>query len=409
MRLSIKILAVLLLLSCAHAHGQMKDYSFKRELKGVSEQWHRIVLPDDIFGNVSPSLYDIRVFGITASQDTVEAPYLLRLATDQTSETQIAFKTLNVSHDEKGHYFTFEIPTAAPVNQIKLDFKQQNFDWKVRLEGSQDQNEWFTIADDYRIVSIKNNLTDYQFTKLAFPQSKYRFYRLLIQSEKQPKLMAAHVTKHESTEGTYRNYPVRTFDVKENTKTKQTEIDIALAWPVPVSRLKILVSDTFDYYRPVTIQYLADSFQTAKGWKYHYGTLATGILNSIDEDAFKLNSTITERLRILIHNQDNAPLTIDTVRVKGYAHELVVRYTQEATYYLAYGKKNAAKPHYDIDHFADKIPTALTAIALGEEQVIEKENERTTTPLFQNKAWLWAAMAIIILILGWFSVKMMKS
>src|SRR5690606_24349001 len=122
------------------------DYGFKRELTGISEPWHRIVLPDDIFGKVAPSLHDIRIFGITENNDTIEAPYLLRLATGQTSETQIAFKTLNVSRDDSGYYFTFEIPTTAPVNQIKLDFKQQDFDWKVRLEGSQDQNNWFTIV-----------------------------------------------------------------------------------------------------------------------------------------------------------------------------------------------------------------------------------------------------------------------
>jgi hypothetical protein len=30
-------------------------------------------------------------------------------------------------------------------------------------------------------------------------------------------------------------------------------------------------------------------------------------------------------------------------------------------------------------------------------------------PLFKNKAWLWAIMIIIILILGWFSVRMLKT
>jgi len=409
MKWNIKLLVGLLLLSCTYAYGQMADYGFKRELTGISEPWHRIVLPDDIFGKVAPSLHDIRIFGITENNDTIEAPYLLRLATGQTSETQIAFKTLNVSRDDSGYYFTFEIPTTAPVNQIKLDFKQQDFDWKVRLEGSQDQNNWFTIVDDYRIVSIKNDLTDFQFTTLAFPQSQYRFLRLLIKSDTQPDLIAASVIRDETKAGTYSTYPVKSSDIKENTKAKQTEIDVALALPVPISRLKVHVSDTFDYYRPVTIQYLADSFQTEKGWKYRYATLTSGILNSIDENEFNFRSTITDRLKILIHNQDNSPLAIDTIHVAGYVHELVVRFAKEATYYLTYGKKDASKPHYDIGRFAEKIPTTLTKVALGNEQVIEKEGDRTIGPLFENKAWLWAAMTVIILLLGWFSVKMMRS
>ncbi len=409
MRSSIKILTLLYLLSCSHAYGQMSDYDFKRELKGVSELWHRIVLPDDVYEKVSPNLHDIRVFGITKSNDTIEAPYLLHVADGQIPETQVAFKTLNVSHDDSGYYFTFEVPTTAPINQIKLDFKQQNFDWKVRLEGSQDQIEWFTIADDYRIVSIKNNFTDFQFTALDFAQSKFRYFRLLIKSNIQPDLIAANVIRNESTEGTFRDYPIESFGIKENTKDKQTEIDITLLSPVPISRLNIYVRDTIDYYRPVTIQYLADSFQTAKGWRYNYRTLTSGILKSLDQNEFRFSSTITERLKILIHNQDNSPLAIDTIKVQGYVHELIVRYTEEATYYLTYGKQDAQKPHYDIGRFTEKIPTSLAKLALGNEQAIEKADQQTLVPLFQNKAWLWAAMTVIILLLGWFSVKMMKS
>src|SRR5690606_40823506 len=64
------------------------------------------------------------------------------------------------AHNESGYFFTFEMPAREPINQLYLQFKEKNFDWKIRLEGSHDQQEWFTIADDYRIVSISNQLTD---------------------------------------------------------------------------------------------------------------------------------------------------------------------------------------------------------------------------------------------------------
>ena len=44
--------------------------------------------------------------------------------------------------------------------QIKLSFKQENFDWKVKLEGSNDNKVWFTVVTDYRILAIKNSNTD---------------------------------------------------------------------------------------------------------------------------------------------------------------------------------------------------------------------------------------------------------
>ena len=178
--------------------------------------------------------------------------------------------------------------------------------------------------------------------------------------------------------------------------------------PVPVSHLKIDVKDSFDYYRPITIKYLTDSIKTEKGWKYNYSTLTSGMLNSMEKNEFKFSSRTVQKLKIFIHNQDNQPLTIDSILVKGYLHELIARFTEQATYFMTYGNKTAARPHYDIDRFTDKVPVTLTALELGNELTIEKDETPLTEPLFKNKTWLWTIMSLIILLLGWFSVKMIR-
>jgi len=402
------IFGILLIMHCSFSYGQFVNYSYKRELNGVSDQWHKIVLPDEVFGKISKELTDIRIFGITENKDTIEAPYLLRLLADEMSSKDVLFKTLNTSHSDKGYYFTFEIPTIESINQIKLDFKQKNFDWQIKLEGSQNQSDWFTIIDNYRILSINNDITNFQFNKLIFPSSKYRYFRLLINSKQKPDLASAIITQHNITEGAYRNYTLRKFEVSENTETKQTEINIDLQMPVPISLLKIDIKDSFDYYRPVTIRYLSDSFKTELGWKYNYSTLATGTLNSIEKTAFKFSNTIVQKLKVVIYNQDNKPLTIDTLHLRGNVHELIARFTDKATYFLSYGNKIATKPNYDIDRFTDKFPTTLKALELGSELSIKKEDIQETEPLFKNKIWLWIIMGILILVLGWFTFRMMR-
>lgn len=407
MKWRVNILASLLLLGYSFSFAQIGEYSYKRELKGISEQWHKIILPDEVFGHLSQDLSDIRIFGITAG-DTIEAPYMLRLAVEKIFLREVEFEILNASHNDKGHYFTFEIPTAEPINQIKLDFSQRNFDWRITLEGSLNQTDWFTVLENYRILSIKNGITDFQFTKLIFPSSKYRYFRLLVDSKEKPELTAAIIAQHEITDGKYRNYSIRKFDTKENSEAGQTEIDIGLHMPVPVSHLKIHVKDTFDYYRPVTIKYLTDSIKTEQGWKYNYSTLTSGTLNSIEENEFHFSSTMVQLLKIFIHNHDNQSLTIDSLQVKGYVHELLVRFTGQATYFLTYGNKAAARPHYDIDRFTGKVPATLTALDPGNEVTIEKEQVPLTDPLFKNKLWLWTIMGLIIVLLGWFSIKMIR-
>ncbi|MDG1271549.1 MAG: DUF3999 family protein [Flavobacteriaceae bacterium] len=386
----------------------MAEYNYKRELKGITNQWHKIILPNELFGKTSQNLTDLRVLGLTESNDTIEAPYLLRLATEKISSKDVVFKTYNASHNDKGYYFTFEIPTIESINQIKLDFNQQNFDWLIAMEGSQNQNEWFTVVENYRILSIKNSQTDFQFTKLTFPSSKYRFYRVFINSKEKPELSHASITQNDITDGSFRKYNVKIFKVKENKQSKQTEIDVELELPVRISRINIGIADSFDYYRPVTIKYLADSFKTERGWKYNYRTLTLGTLNSIEKNEFQFNSTTVQKLKIYIDNKDNQSLKIDKIEVKGYEHELVARFTDQVKYFLTYGNKSATKPNYDIGRFAENIPETLTALELGNELLIEKEEVVMTAPLFKNKAWLWAIMTVIILLLGWFSLMMVR-
>jgi hypothetical protein len=75
---------------------------------------------------------------------------------------------------------------------------------------------------------------------------------------------------------------------------------------------------------------------------------------------------------------------------------------------LTYGNKTEISPHYDLDRFTDKVPETLPTLELGYEQKIEKEETPLIEPLFKNKTWLWTIMSLIIIMLGWFSVKMIR-
>ncbi|NOR29300.1 MAG: DUF3999 family protein [Lutibacter sp.] len=407
--MKIKITAYLVFLFCSYSYAQINEYTYKRELNGVSKQWHKVVLTEEIFGKVSPTFNDIRIFSITKQKDTIEAPYFMQLQTEKIITSEVNFKLLNTSYNKKGYYFTLEVPTNEAINQLKLNFKQQNFDWKLTLEGSNNQKEWFTVVNDYRILSIKNSETNYQFTNIVFPNTKYQFFRILIKSNEKPTLSIAKIASNSSTKGSYNNYVIEKFIIIDKKNLKETELEIKLTAKVPVSSVKINLNETFDYYRPLTIKYLADSLETELGWKYIYKTLTSGTLNSIEKNEFKFQSTLLQKLKINISNYDNEPLLIDSVQVNGYVHELIARFTKPATYYLTYGNKEAVKPNYDIKRFVSKIPDTLAVLNLGKELLIDKEKVIGKEPLFKNKNWLWTVMAIIILLLGWFSIKMMKS
>ncbi|WP_276167553.1 DUF3999 family protein [Zobellia alginiliquefaciens] len=403
MKLKNKLFAFFGLWYCTMAFGQLSTYGYKQELKGISEQWHTITLPNQVFNEANDALSDIRIYGIT-KKDTLEAPYVLKIASEKNSTKETAFKLLNTASNKDGYYFTYEIPTTELINQIDLRFNQTNFNWHVVLEGSQTQNKWFKILDEYRILSIKNDQTNYRFSTLNFPSSKYKYYRLLIKSKVKPELSQAKISLDGSVNAKYNTYPTTFMNIDQKGKT--TVVDIDVNQRLPISFLKLNVSDKVDYYRPITLQYISDSIQTEKGLKYTYKNLYRGTLSSVDTTGFKF-TTLTQKIRVIVENSDNQALQIESATIKGYNHELVARFDNEADYFLVYGKKNAQSPQYDIQQITPSIPKNVPSLDLGEVQEILKPKKNIKKPLFESKVWLWMVMGIIILVLGWFTLRMM--
>lgn len=388
--------------------SQMDKYDYKRRINGVNDRWHSIVLPTTLHEKVNSNLSDIRIYGITAEKDTIEAPYLIRITKADRQTASVDFQLLNTTHNANGHYFTFAPTSSTAVNQMDLVFNQENFDWLVRLEGSQDQQNWFTIKDDYRIIAIRNELTDYQFSTINFPTAKYKYYRLHVKTNQKVSLKKANLDLQNATKAVYHDFPIIQQKIAIDKKQKTTILEVELARPVFVSFLNFKVEEKFDFYRSMVIEYLADSTKTEQGWRYHYRTLQRTVLSSLESYEFSFESKRAKKLRISIQNQDNSPLSIDSIMVKGYEYQLLTRFVEPATYYLTYGQKNSPAPRYDIKQFEQTIPKQLIPLTVGAEQEIPKVSPPKTKPLFENEWWLWGIMLVIIGILGWFTLKMLQ-
>ena len=407
--MKIKFTSLLCLILSNILIAQIKDYNYERVIGEIKEeQWAKIVLPDALFEKIDPDFSDLRIYGFNGT-DTMEAPYLLTFSKGEQIQKEAAFHLLNESKNQKGYFYTFETAADTNVNQLKLSFRQQNFDWHLTLEGSQDQQEWFSLAENYRILAIKNETTDFNYTTVHFPSAGYRYYRISINSDKKPELLNARIALNENKNSILKTFPIVLKTLKEEKSSKQTIVTCQLSHSVPVAAIKFIVKNKFDYYRAITIDYLTDSIKTPQGWIYNYATLTSGTLNSLSTNDFVFNTTLLKQLRISIYNGDNQPLQIDSIQVQGYFYELTTHFTQAATYYLMYGNSKATHPDYDLYHFKNKIPKTIASIIPGEEQVIKKETSQQVHPLFENKQWLWILILIIISVLGVFSYRMINA
>ncbi|MEM7103253.1 MAG: DUF3999 family protein [Bacteroidota bacterium] len=380
--------------------------NYAREISGIADAWHRIELPADLFRHATKDLRDLRIIGVTPGNDTIEAPYILKVERGKIESQQVAFSTINNSTREGKRYITFSLDNQTPINEVKLALGNTNFDWNITFEGSQDQKKWFTIEEDYRILNIETDQTKYNFTALHFEQTNYPYFRITFPVT-EVDFKGASLNNLKTVEPGYETYS--DFEVTkqtDNTK-KQTEINLVFDKAVPVSYIKTTVSSEFDFYRPFTVEVLTDSVETPNGWLPQYKFVHAGILNSIEDPEFTFNSETTQKIKVTIRNHDNEPLDIEEIEIKGFNYNLIARFTKNGNYSLQYGNKNASIPNYDIVKFQDKIPEELTTLSLGEAQFVGT-TEKEVSPLMASKIWIWGVLVIVVLVLGWFTMGMIK-
>ena len=406
--MKINLLIIIGLLFSLSAISQIENYNYIRNLQKPTEQWHKIVIPDEIYNKVNQNLSDVRIFGISVDGDTIEAPFIIGNTKDKVVNRQIDFIAINNSKNENGYFFTFEMEELDIINKIELRFAQKNYNWLIKLEGSQNQRDWYTILDNYRILSISNGYTNYQFTSLAFENSKFNFYRIFIETSIQPNLLSTKILDYSIEKGVFMESPIASINAWEDKNKKQTQIDIDLERPLPVSVINIDVADTFDYYRPIIIKYLMDSVQSEMGMIYNYQTLIQATLNSMESNSFKLGDRIIQKIRLIINNESNQPLSINKISIKHNINELYARFTVSAAYYMVYGNDAGISPNYDIHRFKNNVPENIITLNIEDEQIIPKIKKEAIHPIFENEKWLWAIMIMIIAVLGWFSIIMIR-
>lgn len=398
------LIAVLLVICCGNLCAQ-SEFRFRRKITGVeTEAWYSLALSADMFQHLKRDLADMRVYRLE-DRDTVEVPYLLKILEDEVQRENVNLELFNKSTRDGIMYLTFEMDPSRKVNFIELKFDEANYLGHVTVEGSDDRLRWFEVLKDHRIVSIDREEEDFEFSTIQFPLSSYRYLRLGVTSDVDLHFRSASFGYNRIKPGTYHDVPL-TWNVKTDRKSRQSIIDIRLQHYVPVSTISVQVSNDNDFYRGFKLMYVRDSVRSDKGWIKNYQGILDGHLTSYQTTRFEFPPTLTSDLRIIVRDYDNSPLKIGRISAEG-PEVNVVAYLKPGNNFLLYDAAKVGKPVYDLTHFENQIPGSPETADLAQSVEIPVATSGDD-PLFQDKAWLWSIMGVMIVGLGFFTIKMMK-
>ena len=304
---------------------------------------------------------------------------------------------LNQGKDAQGNLqFEVLIPNSQWVRQLTVISSDKNFIRRVKVEGSHNQQDWLTLTEDSTIFDLTEeqkarhlevNLKPANFSHLRITiynegKGTFHFDGVSLSAQNETEIV---VEKKE------RPYSLLTQSSKDGFQ----EYTLDLLQPHLLSREWEIITDAVNFNR--SVEFYAS--ENNKDWNL----IAQGefFVYQLDKlTAKQLVLKFNTRLRFLklkINNQDNPPLNIQAMNIKGSNPLLVFLVDRTKETILCWGNSQSKAPVYDIQKFKSnldysKMPKASTGPA-GENKNYQFKDTR---PWSERNSWLLQGILVIV-------------
>ncbi len=361
--------------------------------------------PDrEVYAAASKGLADLRII----SSDSKEIPYKLEVSQAEHERTSFSVSILDKGYIP-GSYniFTADLGKEGIIhNEIEFRTPANDFRRRATVETSKDGTNWMVIGEQtvYAFTVRERGFTT-RDTRIRYPESTARYLRVKITDDGSGSLDITGATVFFAKETPAReiSWESSILSTSRNEGQDTTNVEIDLGTPgLPSYRLAISVPDV-NFYREVTLQSSTD--------RERWTSIMRGAeIYSFDTPKFVGKSlvitypeTTSRYLRLVIHDEDSPPLTIQSVNVWGVWRRLVFAAEPQQSYKLYYGNAEARQPSYDIEHIFPYLITEQLPEATIGPQAANPSFEEEKPPVSERFPWLFpvviAIAAIIVALL----------
>src|SRR5690606_5623298 len=156
-----------------------QDYKGKATLPAVKEDaFYRTLLSPEILSTVNDRFTDIRIYDAAGR----EVPYLLQSEIPGKVSSEFVPYEI-VSKESTPRCCTSIIlrnQKKTPINNVHLVMKNAASSRSASLLGSDDQQNWFSLVDQFQIDAPAAGRETEQLKIVEFPWSNYEYYLLKI-------------------------------------------------------------------------------------------------------------------------------------------------------------------------------------------------------------------------------------
>ncbi len=385
---------VLLLFASTFANGQQFRHSAKLDSIGTSG-FYIIVLNSEILSYLRTDCADLRI----EDKDKKSVPYLLRVASTPLQQSSfIEFPILSNRLVDSGKTeIILSNDSAKQIHNIKLFIKNAAVSRTGSLSGSNDRQKWFIVDDQVLIGRSYESVKDEYLQEILFPMSNYRFYKLIIDNQKNDPMNIVRAGTYtviywkRLMQFEYNPLP----DVKSTDSGAHTLVHIQHNRPYQISHISLSANGPKFFKREFQL-YSIDSASASKRFIGEFS------LNSDIMPEFDFPLVKTDRLLMVIDNKDNPPLKIERLQTQHISMDATAYLEKGNSYTLLMDNPESKAPDYDLVHFKDSIPQSIAVLnphSITTNEILAGDSQ-------SRNWWIWPVLIGVIAIMGLLTYKL---
>ncbi len=365
-------------IAAAQAPEELSDWPYYKETTVPGGGWGIVDLDAEALGSMQDNGGDLRIFDAAG----VEIPYALRLMVGSRAERVLEAEEFNRSSSDSATQFTLDLGAdPGEHNAIEIRTAGETFRRRVRIEGSDDADEWASMPSRGMLIRAETNGANVEMNRIPYPSSRFRYLRISVEADAEfddaaPAIESAAVHQVVLRRGEEQATPVRFLEREdaEADGSPASTYRIEFAGRIPVKALRMRTPDAV-FSRGYRIDAL-------EGERISPRRLASGVLTRT-EDApsrdvtLRFQEAFAKELRLTIVDDRNPPLELSRPVVFSSVRRLIIDLDSvtEGPIRIYYGNGDAPAPNYD---FGASLPAEL-----GEDIVPLFVGLQTNNPTYQ--------------------------
>jgi hypothetical protein len=413
-----KLGASLLLLAVVAATPEIRYFRHQRAIENLPAHAGQACLVVDagIFSHAAPGLADLRLY-----RDGAETPYAIRIAAPAVA-AQGAIEPLDKGVRGGQTVFDAEMP-GGHYSDLELAVTAHDFIATVQVSGSQTQTgSAETKVGSYTIFDLSKQRLG-RSTVLHLPESDFKYLHFRTTGPLMPETVTGlsvvrlpasqprYIDVAETAQVAQKNRTsIFTFDVPAHVPLDRVVFAVG-AQPALFSRDVSIEAEPIPQ-TPATNAVPYPQSATASGNLLRVHSVQNG--HRIDEERLAVDAPRAEfetaaKWTVTIDNGDDAPLKVESVKLQILERDLCFEASGSGSNTLYYGDPALTAPHYDYASLFTLQADAAKAAA-GPEQANAAFQARPDERPFTEKhpALLWAALVLVIVLLGAIALGSMK-